>query len=1277
MSLLIETNSSLDTRYRYRTRASYSLRRRCCYGYTGSYCDNPICSCQNGGICIAPNVCSCPAGYAGILCQRPICHPACQHGHCVSPDRCSCNFGYTGAACSQPICNPPCQSGGTCVSINTCQCQSNQAGPQCNQPLCNPACLNGGVCSSGHVCDCSGTHFTGSRCEIPVCNPACRNGGTCVSPNICDCPETYRGAYCEIPLCSYHDPCFPGVCSAMLNCRCTHGFSGEGGFERCKTFDANNIPIITKCTSVLRNIERTGKKREMYQFVTDSSEPNSMKTDMLWLNQKGFNYLNVEITAMYVPADEISTPAYVKDFAFGIVAAYLEIDLYKVHKDSSDIVFVSLNSTTYPCPNQPGSLRPNEALYSCNIIHHDFDRLLEDGDNLTLTVIVQNGGYRALKTSSSTNYIDLFKGRNSSKSMMYRFDFRKPHHCNLDSNKCSVKAFTVQNDITKDPIQISWEGWSDALSGIEKYMIEIYPLKPNQNVNPSLTEPDPWSPSHVLTFNTSQRGCTYIPQKQGMFSLILNVVDRANNTEYARMLVLYDNTSSITIDHSSPMISTSAVAETNYQWQNNLTNDISISWKGHFRNKFHEDKKLLSQVTDFRHFDHDKKFQKKVLNEFDDNDGERTLNAIQNVHGILKFEYAYGNANQGNQTPLILQPVNDLTQTLSFFVQRRNGDTLNIWIRATDSMGNRVTDIMHVYFDETPPTALSSRTVRFIPNINQSIYPFSSRLRIDAHDRESGIFRIDWQFISNHSRIIFKKGSIPGNKTKNLPQFGDGYKVPMGDFFLYSHYLDVDNCWMVVPKESFYNEFLKIKVKVYNRAMESTGFEMTLIHLDSLHGIDEYTGPINLYVDKKYDNSVRLRWTLSPTCYERTRISLSAYSENGEQFSRVVDKDADHFDLTGLASETTYNLSFVTEYGDEKSNPIFLVFKTSLPKTSAALTGGQIAGISTPIVIIFLVGIIVVVFIFWKKRKCTNKQTMPKRIVQGNVLYNREFNDPVANDTHQQEEQPQRISHTTITFGPLIKQGNFADIYEISRAQRTLVAKVMKKGYTSTDEVLMQAKIDYYLYVGKHENILRFVGAVLNDKIRGKYIVLEYCNKGQLDIWLQNERNKADDRTFNKLYKIANGICDGMVYLEEKEVVHQRLGTRNVLLNESATSGSELIPKIYGFCPTPKTDTDGKEQIHFKSVAPECFENPPVVTTKSDVWSFGIVLWEIFSLGEDPYPNKTKEEVWECLQNGERPKRPQYDKYYNVMTMCWHQDADTRPSFIEINHMLNDNNQYQ
>ncbi|XP_062587619.1 uncharacterized protein LOC134249266, partial [Saccostrea cucullata] len=753
------------THYRWIWRPYYTVTRRCCPGYYGSNCDIPSCSCQNGGTCVAPNVCRCPSGYTGNSCQTPICPGGCRNGNCASPNYCRCYGGYSGTDCSTPVCNPSCNNGGTCVSPNTCRCPSNRAGPTCNEPLCNPECLNGGTCNQQHKCNCPAT-YTGSRCETPTCNPSCKNGGSCVSPNTCSCPATYTGGSCENPLCAHHDPCFPGECRNLLQCTCLSGFSGEHGLDRCNNFEADNTAIITKCSAFLANIERTGKKREMYRFMTDSSEPNSTEVDMLWLSQKNYNYINADFSAIYVQPDITTQPDYIEEFKFGIIGGWLQLDLTKVPRNTSGKAFVSLNSTTYPCSNQPGSLNPETSVYSCNVTHFDFDRLLEDGDNLTVTVIALNGGYRKLKTSRTSTNATYFVGRNSSKSMMYRFDFRKPHHCILDTQlSCSSKPFMVHEDITKNPIRFSWDGWEDVLSGIGKYTIQEFLLQPNQNVNPSLTEPDPWSPTKTFTFNTTVRTFSYTPSQPGMYSFILNVVDRANNSEYARTLVLYDNTSSITTDEAFPIISTSAVKETNYQWQNNLTNDITISWKGHFRNVLHENEKFLIPVTDYSHFDHDKKFEKLVLSKLDDNDGNRTLNAIRNIHGIVKFEYDFGNANQGSQAPTNWQPINDLTETVTFFIPRRNGDTLNVWIKATDVLGNKEVDLMHVYFDETPPANLTTGDVRFIPNLKNSTFPFTSRLLVNTHDKNSGIHKIDWAFLSNQTGDLFKSGSIPGNKT--------------------------------------------------------------------------------------------------------------------------------------------------------------------------------------------------------------------------------------------------------------------------------------------------------------------------------------------------------------------------------------------------------------------------------------------------------------------------------------------------------------------------------
>lgn len=111
-----------------------------------------------------------------------------------------------------------------------------------------------------------------------------------------------------------------------------------------------------------------------------------------------------------------------------------------------------------------------------------------------------------------------------------------------------------------------------------------------------MSEPDPWKPLNVFTLSESDRKFKRVLVQPGMYSFILNVVDNANNSQYARTLVLFDNQSSITTNNSSPMIVTSAAKETSYKWQNNLTNPISVSWKSHFRNDYHERNKLLSPV---------------------------------------------------------------------------------------------------------------------------------------------------------------------------------------------------------------------------------------------------------------------------------------------------------------------------------------------------------------------------------------------------------------------------------------------------------------------------------------------------------------------------------------------------------------------------------------------------------------------------------------------------------------------------------------------------------
>ena len=90
--------------------------------------------------------------------------------------------------------------------------------------------------------------------------------------------------------------------------------------------------MITRCTSILANIDRTGQKMEKYRFVTDSSEPNSTRVDTMWVNQKDYNYINVEFAAIFTAPENLIKPAYVSEFKFGIVSGKINVGLHKVDR---------------------------------------------------------------------------------------------------------------------------------------------------------------------------------------------------------------------------------------------------------------------------------------------------------------------------------------------------------------------------------------------------------------------------------------------------------------------------------------------------------------------------------------------------------------------------------------------------------------------------------------------------------------------------------------------------------------------------------------------------------------------------------------------------------------------------------------------------------------------------------------------------------------------------------------------------------------------------------
>ncbi|KAK3108782.1 hypothetical protein FSP39_015630, partial [Pinctada imbricata] len=258
-------------------------------------------------------------------------------------------------------------------------------------------------------------------------------------------------------------------------------------------------------------------------------------------------------------------------------------------------------------------------------------------------------------------------------------------------------------------IRTSWQGWTDTLSGMYRYNWEIFQLEKKGN---ELREEGQkyLSPIHSFVMNhTGGRtyGYNYIPQESGVYSVILEASDRANNSVYVRRFVIFDPTSEITTT-STPLKALSGNANADYKWQTwtqGNTNNIIFSWEGHFINKLHKDGGFLGSINDYPPQLNDMNvppgniFKKTIDKLLTDPSSERTQAAIRNVNGITSFEVAI--TTKGG-APLFIQKGLQQTHTFSEG-SMTDGTFVKLWTKARDIMGNTKTSTMLLGFDRTPP----------------------------------------------------------------------------------------------------------------------------------------------------------------------------------------------------------------------------------------------------------------------------------------------------------------------------------------------------------------------------------------------------------------------------------------------------------------------------------------------------------------------------------------------------------------------------------------------
>ncbi|XP_058245051.1 fibroblast growth factor receptor 1-A isoform X2 [Hemibagrus wyckioides] len=240
-----------------------------------------------------------------------------------------------------------------------------------------------------------------------------------------------------------------------------------------------------------------------------------------------------------------------------------------------------------------------------------------------------------------------------------------------------------------------------------------------------------------------------------------------------------------------------------------------------------------------------------------------------------------------------------------------------------------------------------------------------------------------------------------------------------------------------------------------------------------------------------------------------------------------------------------------------------------------------------------------------------------------------------------------------------------------------VAVKMLKSDATEKDLSDLISEMEMMKIIGKHKNIINLLGACTQDG--PLYVIVEYASKGNLREYLRARRPPGMEYCYNPdqvpvetvsikdLVSCAYQVARGMEYLASKKCIHRDLAARNVLVTEDNVmkiADFGLARDIHHIDYYKKT-TNGRLPV--KWMAPEALFDR-IYTHQSDVWSFGVLLWEIFTLGGSPYPGVPVEELFKLLKEGHRMDRPSTctHELYMMMRDCWHAAPSQRPTFKQL-----------
>lgn len=465
--------------------------------------------------------------------------------------------------------------------------------------------------------------------------------------------------------------------------------------------------------------------------------------------------------------------------------------------------------------------------------------------------------------------------------------------------------------------------------------------------------------------------------------------------------------------------------------------------------------------------------------------------------------------------------------------------------------------------------------------------------------------------------------------------------------------------------------------------------------------INELPPPPALNVKAKEDTikqtSVSISWDTAPFAdvYELTYYTVEMKTALGHAKFRTQETvlaEVTEIELTGLEPDTNYVVRVVSHREGSNKEGLSDTLEFTTPKDH------------TLTIVLVCVALLVILFacvlVYIKFRQVQRRNAGPRdRILTMDDIESRRRTDgPPAVDGERNlyesgadrvvppqtgfKRQWPEIPRAYLKIAEDLGSGAFGVVKKgfLMRNNKVIecAVKMLKKHGTVNELRDLYNELNIMASVGNHPNVVSLIGACSEDG--PLWVVVKFAENGSLLEYIRKRKthpdyvNTMDDESNEmsnaEVVRLAYGIAKGMSHLSKVKCVHRDLACRNVLL------GKNLIPMVSDFglardiyeSGAYETTSGGKLPVRWMAL--ESLEDYSY-TSESDVWSYGVVLWEIQTRGQVPYAALGGQEIVRKLRRGERLPKPDgcSDEIYDIMLTCWKANPKERPSFEELVHL--------